>query len=190
MSFDCFRWLTSVENIYIDAIIFTLSDFLSGIVPFQCSPPWLGRWQFLAAIMDLRTPIEIYMTLDCFNGSAMVINLCIDANIFTLDAFLSEIEPFYWCLFWPGGHFESTGDKFTIHVFWLFHAVDQGQKHTPRCYYFYSKCIFKWDTVISMFPPWLGQWSFWRPSWIWGPPLRFTWLLTVLMDPPWSKTYA
>ena len=59
----------------------------------------------LAAILDLRTLIEIYMTLYCFNGSEMVINLCIDANIFILGAFLSEIEPLYWCLFWPGGHF-------------------------------------------------------------------------------------
>ncbi len=48
-----------------------------------------------AAILDLRTPIEIYMTFDCFNGSAMVKNLSIDANILTLGAFLSEIEPFY-----------------------------------------------------------------------------------------------
>ena len=49
----------------------------------------------LAVILDLRTPIEIYMTFDCFNGSAMVKNLCLGANISTLGAFLSEIEPFY-----------------------------------------------------------------------------------------------
>ena len=36
----------------------------------------------LAAILDLRTPVEIYMTLDCFNGPTMVKYLCIDSNIF------------------------------------------------------------------------------------------------------------
>ena len=100
------------------------------------------------------------MTFDCFNGSAMVKNICIDANIFTLGAFLSEIEPFYWCLFWPGGHFgrhfgrhfEFSGHNFTVHVIWLFQVVDQRRKHIPRCYYFYSKCIFKCDMAISMFP--------------------------------------
>ena len=90
----------------------------------------------------------------------MVINLSIYANIFTLWAFLCEIEQFYWYLFWPGSHFgphfgrhfEFMGHNFTIHVFLLFHVVEQGQKHTPRCYYFYPSCIFKWDRVISMFP--------------------------------------
>ena len=58
-------------------------------------PALTRKMDILAAILDLRTPIEIYMTFDCFNGSTMVKNLCIDANIFTLGAFLSEIEPFY-----------------------------------------------------------------------------------------------
>ena len=156
----------------------------------------------LAAILDLRTPIEIYMTFDCFNGSAMVKNLYIDGNVFTLGAFLSEIEPFYWCLFWPGGHlgchfgchFEFTGHNFTIHVFWLFQVVDQRQEHIPipRCYYFYSKCIFKWDRAILMFPGLTRTMVILAAIsiWIWGLPLRFTWLLTVSMDPPWSITYA
>ena len=39
--------------------------------------------------------IDIYMTFDCFNGSAMIKNICKDANIFTQGVFLSEIEPFY-----------------------------------------------------------------------------------------------
>ncbi len=58
-------------------------------------PALTQKMAILAAILDLRTPIEMYRTFDYFNGSAMVINLCIDANIFTLGAFLSEIEPFY-----------------------------------------------------------------------------------------------
>ena len=90
---------------------------------------------------------EIIRSWHLSHGSSMVKNLCIDANIYTLGAFLSEKEPFYWCLFWPGGHigrhFEFMGHNFTIHAFWLFqNVVDQGQKHTPRCYYFYSSVHF------------------------------------------------
>ena len=58
MSFDCFRWLTSVENIYLDAIIFTPSAFLSGIGPFQCSPLDSDDGHF-GGHLEFEDPIEI-----------------------------------------------------------------------------------------------------------------------------------
>ena len=38
----------------------------------------------LAAILDLMIPIEIYMTFDCFNGSAMVKKTYLYVLIFLL----------------------------------------------------------------------------------------------------------
>ena len=150
------------------------------------------------ALSHLKMHIEL--KFDCFNVSAMVKNLCIDANILTLCAFLSEIEPFYWCIFLPSGHigrhfgrhFEFTGHNSTIHVFWLFQVVDQGQKHTPRCYYFYSRCIFKWDRAILLMPILTRRpsWSpFWSPFWIYGSQFHYTCIFTVSRGWPESKTY-
>ena len=45
-----------------------------------------------------------YMTLDSFIGSGMTENLYLDTKIFTLSAFLSELESFYYGPLWPGGH--------------------------------------------------------------------------------------
>ena len=48
------------------------------------------------------------MTFERLNGPFMVKNVCLNANIFTLGAFLSEIEPFYLEGFCPrhfGRHF-------------------------------------------------------------------------------------
>ncbi len=44
------------------------------------------------------------MIFDSFIGSGMVENLYLDTNIFTLSAFLSELQPFYYGPFRPGGH--------------------------------------------------------------------------------------
>ena len=152
----------------------------------------------LAAILDLKTHVEIYKTFDFFNWSAMVKTLCLDVNIFTIGAFLSEIDPFYRCPFWPDDHFgclfcrhyEFVGHNFTVHVFCLFQVVGQDQKHVPGCYYFYSKCIFKRDWSISLFPTLTRAMAILAAILIWGHPLRFTWLLTFAMDRPWSKNYA
>ena len=60
----------------------------------------------MAAILFLWITGMFYMTLDSSIGSGMIKNLYLDTKIFTLSAYLSELESFDYGPLWPDSHLE------------------------------------------------------------------------------------
>ncbi len=102
LSFDGFIGLIIVVNMYLDIKIMTLSSLLGSYSCFltfsTCSAA------ILAAILDFQITNIFFMIFDSFIGSGMVENLYLDTQMFTLRAFLRELEPFYYGPYSPGGH--------------------------------------------------------------------------------------
>ena len=91
MYFVGFSGSGMVENIYIDTKSETLSSLLRQLEVFfyifsVCSAA------VLAAILFFSIMGMIYMIFDSFIGLGMVKNIYLETNIFTLSAFLNELE--------------------------------------------------------------------------------------------------